>query len=216
MLTTMLTVVLVALAGRLWLRVPLHPALPVAAAAMIAGAAMVMVPSIQVGGLGLLPVLRCSSRRAAGSCIAVHPSGRHGNTVAGGAPLWHFNTLAAGGCPMRPSPRLALLSPARCPAQRKACMRQGGVTQAPLPLLLQGSESGGLNSGQAWLGLGLAVGALLLTTLYLVELQASRGWPAGRGRLWRGGPAAEPPNALVSSRCPVPCLHYITLHCNAI
>ena len=48
MLVTMFTVVGVALVGRAFLRVPLSWALPPAAALMIGGSAMVLVPNIKV------------------------------------------------------------------------------------------------------------------------------------------------------------------------
>ncbi|GAB4819668.1 hypothetical protein N2152v2_006714 [Parachlorella kessleri] len=85
MLSTLFTVVGVALWGRLWLKIPLPRPLPFAAAAMIGGAVMIVVP----------------------------------NVISG-----------------------------------------------------EGSAQGSLTTGTAWMGFGLAIGALLLTIAYLTLLQA--------------------------------------------
>lgn len=163
MLLSLFTVVCVAVLSRLWLKAPVQWAAVVpAAAVMLGGAAMVLVPDIQASGVGSL-CLHCWRCTAEGgvhaACRAAWP-GSLGMPLPGKHAPW-----ASEGRDLTDGPR-------RTPASA-----QGGA-----------GEPGSLTTTRAWLGFAASVGAMLGNTCFIVLAQASRGCAAQRSKPWRCAP----------------------------
>lgn len=151
MLLSLFTVVCVAVLSRLWLKTPVQWAAVVpAAAVMLGGAAMVLVPDIKASkGTDLACLQPPASRHQTGS--TAHPS----STAE--APCLSSPACLSGCTRILGCPGMRLSHPLHAAAV------QGGA-----------GEPGSLTTGRAWLGFGASVAAMLGNSLFIIIAQASR------------------------------------------